>query len=509
VAAPEPIVVAGSSPLILVAPHGGRRDHRRRPWGSAPLKVNDLHTASLTEELAARTGAAAVINAHLDRNDVDLNRLRAAHERAPAFLERLAEVLAAGIARHGRVTVLTVHGWNVIQPAVDLGLGCAPGAPVDDTAAVSRGFAARTVPALVRACEARGIAATVGARYPARGRENLVQLFTERYRTDERPLVRRLAELGRRADAVQLELGVPLRWPGTWRRRLVEACVDALPDLVASGATGTPVVPPADVPADPLRRTLEVAGDGTSVLVAMDKAGARLLLFPPAGGLALFTGERTGGEERGRVGGLRIEESDRGEVRVRFAGPMMRFADTTPFLDLERGLASAAVIAHAVVELDFLPAHVGTARSDFGAVRGVALLDGAHLDLGGRGFATSGMSDPIWPRLRVALQVAGGTHLALTVGLSDRTASGFLCHPGGHDPVALIDASLGGGDDGLSGMSLEVELSGGDRLVIRPEPVQRLPVIRGGAPAAVRLVYASCRVPGVPGLAGWCELGSA
>ena len=186
-AAPEPIVVAGSSPLVLVAPHGGQRDYDRRPWGSAPLKVNDLHTASLTEELAAVTQASAVINAGLDRNDVDLNRLGAAHDRAAVFLERLADVLSAAIARHGRATALTVHGWNVIQPAVDLGFGCAHGTAVDRTAAVSPAFAASAVPALVRACAAHGIAATTGARYPARARENLVQLFTPRYRNDPRP----------------------------------------------------------------------------------------------------------------------------------------------------------------------------------------------------------------------------------------------------------------------------------------------------------------------------------
>jgi hypothetical protein len=509
VAAPEPIVVAGSSPLVLVAPHGGQRDHDRRPWGSAPLKVNDLHTASLTEELAARTGAAAVINAVLDRNDVDLNRLGAAHDRAPAFLERFAEVLAAAIARHGRVTVLTVHGWNVIQPAVDVGFGCVHGAPVDGSAAVSPGFAASALPALVGACEARGIAATVGARYPARGRENLVQLFTERYRADERPLVRRLAGLGQQADALQLELGVPLRWPGTWRRRLVDACVDALPALVAPPATRIPPPSRGAAPTAPLRRTLEIVGDQASALLAMDETGARLLLFPAAGGLALFNGERTGGEERGRVGGLRIGDGDMGRVDIRFAGPMMRFADTTPFLDLERGLARATVIAHAAVEIEFAPAHVRAEGGDFGVVRGVAVLDGEHLDLAGRGFARSGTSTPIWPRLRAALRVAHGAHLSLTVGLSDGTSSGFLCHDGGHVPVASVGARLGGGEDRLAGMSLEIELAGGDRLVVRPEPVQRLPVVRGGRRAALRLVYAACRVSGVPGLAGWCEVGGA
>ena len=338
---PEPIVVTGSGPLVLVAPHGGQRDYERRPWGGSALKVNDIQTASLTQELVAMTGASAVINAHLDRNDVDLNRVSAAHEHAPVFLERLAEVLEDTVARHGRATVLTVHGWNVIQPAVDLGFGCARGVPVDRAAAVSPAFAAAAVPALVSACAARGIAATLGARYPARGRENLVQLFTPRYRNDGRGLVRRLATLGMHADALQLELGVPLRWPGAWRRRLIEACSEALPALVgpADGA------PPADAGVAPsipaLRRTLEIAGQGTSTLVAQDQIGARLLL-PAPGDLALFTGEAPGGRP-GRWPGCGSRMA-----RRRTARPLRRPHGALPRYDLrssiERGLHSSASV---------------------------------------------------------------------------------------------------------------------------------------------------------------------
>jgi hypothetical protein len=507
VAAPEPIVVAGSSPVVLVAPHGGQRDYDGRPWGSAPLKVNDLHTAALTEELAAVLDASAVINAALDRNDVDLNRVSAAHTRAPAFLERLADVLAATIARHGRATVLTVHGWNVIQPAVDLGFGCSHGAAVDRAAAVSPAFAATALPALVGACAAHGITATTGARYPARARENLVQLFTPRYRDDARPLVRQLARLGEHADAVQLELAVPLRWPGAWRRGLVDACRESLPALVSAGTSAPPAAATVHPPAAPLHRALQVVGPGASTLVSLDQGGGRLLVFPPSRGLAHFTGERTGGEERGRVAGLRMEEGDDGTFRVRFAGPMMRFPDTTPFLDLERGLARATVIADATVELAFQPAHPGGDASDFGVVHGTATLDGEQLDLGGRGFSSTGGFGTAWPRLRAALEIGRGARLSLTVALPDGGATGFLCRDGRHEVVARAAARLGDGDDRLGGLTVEVELSGGEHFEVRPEAVHRLPVVRGGLPVPVRLVYAACRVAEVPGLAGWCELG--
>src|SRR5437870_2054477 len=232
------MTITGAAPLVLVAPHGGRRDAARRPWGSGPLKGNDLHTAALTAELAAATDASALINSAADRNDVDLNRVSAAHDRAPWFLERLADVLAATLARHGRATLLTVHGWNVGQPVVDLGLGCTPGPDpfaVGPEAAVSPAFAATAVRTLVNACASRGIGATVGARYPARARENLLQLFTRRYAGDARGLVAALASMAPAVDAVQLELGIPLRWPGPWRTRFVETCRQALPSLTAAG----------------------------------------------------------------------------------------------------------------------------------------------------------------------------------------------------------------------------------------------------------------------------------
>src|SRR2546428_11906927 len=88
--------------------------------------MNALHTASFTAELAALFGAGALINEAHDRNEVDLNRVSEAHQRAPWFLERLADLLDTAVRRHGRATLLALHGWNAVQPVVDLGLGCTP-----------------------------------------------------------------------------------------------------------------------------------------------------------------------------------------------------------------------------------------------------------------------------------------------------------------------------------------------------------------------------------------------
>src|SRR5439155_20162614 len=98
---------------------------------------------------------------------------------------------------------------------------------------------------LVDACVARGIAATVGARYPARHRENLIQLFTPRHQGDPRPLVQALAARAPHVDAVQLELGISLRWSGRFRVVRLEACVGVLTMLVAPPAEAA--APPAGI----------------------------------------------------------------------------------------------------------------------------------------------------------------------------------------------------------------------------------------------------------------------
>src|SRR5262245_20310383 len=88
--------------------------------------MNDLHTGSLALELAERLDASALVNGGADRNDVDFGRIGAAHDRAPHFLTAFADALERTLAVHPQAIVLAVHGWNVVQPAVDLGLGARP-----------------------------------------------------------------------------------------------------------------------------------------------------------------------------------------------------------------------------------------------------------------------------------------------------------------------------------------------------------------------------------------------
>ena len=112
---------AGEVPIVLVAPHGGRRP------ADAPIidsiKVNDLYTAELTQDLAGQTRSYALINRSHDRNELDLNRVSQVKHEAPWFLRALVELLSALTAQHDSVRVFFIHGWNVVQPVCDVGIG--------------------------------------------------------------------------------------------------------------------------------------------------------------------------------------------------------------------------------------------------------------------------------------------------------------------------------------------------------------------------------------------------
>lgn len=498
-----PLVVRpGTSPLVLVAPHGARRDAARRPWGAGRLRMNDLHTADLTTALADASGAAALINVGVDRNDIDLNRLSAAHDAMPRFLEALADLVDAALARHGRATVVTVHGWNVVEPRVDVGLGCLPGPEplvVPPTAAVSPAFARGGVGALVAACDARDIHATIGARYPARARENLVQLFTSRHRDDPRPLVRRLVAAADRCDALQLELGIPLRWPGAWRTRLVDAWCAALPALCGEtcGAEVARALP-AEAPAP---CALSLAGPDARALLAVDPLGARLLVFPGHGELLLFTAERAGGAHPAL--GLRVADEGDG-VAASFRGPLARFPDTTPFVDLEHGLARATIVDDVHVALRFTP-DLAAGGGRFGAVAGALQAGTRRIALGGTGFLGAAMRAAAAPGdVRLTLRLGADRAVAATV-YADGAADGSLVIPAGATRVRAGRATPGPDADPLGRFRVDLELDDGETLRLELVAVDRLPVVRSSAPPN-RHLWASCRVTGRAEAVGWCEL---
>jgi hypothetical protein len=268
---------------------------------------------------------------------------------------------------------------------------------------------------LARALEARGIEAPIGRRYPAAGRDNGTQIFSGRHAAHADADVAALSDLARRGgvDAIQLELAIPLRWPGAYRRDFVEALVEAAAeecerrrasvlraareewhhDAVASRSSasspslgtrasmyagakrssqstlGAGVNASAPLPAGWSLQTVLPDGGGLFVgaePTAPAEAAARLCVVRPDGRMLLFVGEGgwEGDSHRHRVGAfdLRASGADttpsaqgaRSRVDVRYDGPMVVYPTHDAFCDLEIGLAGA-VLTRAQARLCFEP----------------------------------------------------------------------------------------------------------------------------------------------------------
>lgn len=418
--------------------------------------------------------------------------MSAAAAAAPAFLEELAALLAATVARHGRAVVLAVHGWNVVQPVVDVGTGARVGT-VDARAAISARFAATAVPALGAALAAAGIGMSVGARYPARGRENLLQLFTGRYADDPRPVVRALAALAGRVEALQLELGIPLRWPGRWRTALVAALARVAPALLGEEEPLAPPAPPAAAASD-LPRGLEFVADALAGAVRVGPEGGRLLLLLPDGGLALFTGDAAA-DDGGR---LAVAASANG-LRFRYAGPLLRFPDSTPFLDLELGLRRASLI-EGELELAF------ATSGGFGRVHGGVRVDGTAVAIAGHGFRNAELrAGGGAGSLRVALRLDERSALVLTAGAAGGEAHGHLLRDGPAVAVERATIRPAPAAAPLARLALEADVPGRGRVGLEVNAAREVPVVQRRNPPR-RVLLATLRVGGDEAPAGWAEL---
>lgn len=370
--------IQGDAPIVFVAPHGGRRP------ADAPIKdsikVNDLYTAELTEELAARTRGYAMINQSLDRNELDLNRVTQVKARASWFLEALVELVSSLAEQHEEVRVFFIHGWNVVQPVCDLGMGLKQKgqhvAPASKFASptLSPSFFNSVVLPFRDTAHELGLDVAIGRRYPAADKENVMQLFSPRFAHDPSPLIQRLAELSTRekVHAVQLELGVGLRWPGPEREQFVEAFCQTLgrpAALVSSNGHGfsslpdvstkTPHVVPNHtlpfLPSEPRKVTrfglhFHDPQSGLGIMGGIELGGeepthaGRLMLSLGGTEMALFTGEddtRQAGAQV-RVGGLAWRGEPDG-FSISYHGPVMRFSHPQAFIRLEEGLAASRV----------------------------------------------------------------------------------------------------------------------------------------------------------------------
>lgn len=383
------------SPVIVVAPHGGQR---RRPIRRSD-GMNDLHTADLALEVAERLDAHALVNRGCDRNDIDLNRIRQLVSKAPFFLRTLRTRVDEIVARGERPLVLLVHGWNMAVPWCDIGVGIRergdllygryPTVGKDRYESLIRPLAERLFDV--------GLGASIGLRYPAAGADNATQLFSGRHADHDHEDVAVLAARGGDGlvDAVQLELGIPLRWPGWRREAFLGALVDAVrteaPVASAPQPTGTARRPHVrsthwGLEAGPPRPTIEAdAGcsiqaaldDGTGIFMGAEPTGAatmatRLCVALADGSMLLFVGEGPWNGRRGRyaVAGFdwKAESAVSGlepsTVSVKLHGPLVHYRSHKAFVDLEKGLLDS-VVAEAEIELDY-----SAVAGSYGRLRG-------------------------------------------------------------------------------------------------------------------------------------------
>ena len=419
-----------------------------------------------------------------------MNRISAAAAHAPQFLHAVAAALDRLLDRHPQVTVLVIHGWNVGQPAVDLGIGVRPDHPTD-VAAVSPAFRDGRLRALIAAAEDAGATTTLGARYPARAAENLVQLFTGRQRDSPDDLIRQLAAHAARVNAVQVELSLPLRLPGPWRDRLLTAWQRVLNQPLQT-ATPSPQMEPPQIPAPPTL-ALQMAGGELSGIVRITPAGGLLLLLLPNGQMLTFTGERV------RHDGANCLTADitTTHLDVRFDGPCLLCPDTRAFEDLERHLGTARLVTVSA-GLRFEPT-----QHSFGTVRGHLTIDGARQTIERvTGFTPP---PPALTLLRLAAHLDRETRLTMEVANGTGDVVGAL-HRGDRRTDITRAAWHPLKPPAPYPLGLRLELADDALPAIQLESVQHVPVVRNAVGPSTHSLYATCRVLGTDHPTGWLEL---
>jgi hypothetical protein len=380
-------VIEGAAPILLIAPHGGRAGAASR--STLHPKVNDLETAAITRELAQRLGAAALINARMDRNEIDCNRLSQLHARAPWMLDLIAQYTNRMVEHHGHATVLLIHGWNVIEPRIDFGLGLRAAnrrlrPPAGAHVSASDRFINGPVAALSARLSTVGIIPTFGLRYPGGASQNLLQAFTPRHASSEIEALQQLAGLAASGaiDALQLEMSVAVRMAGSIRVHGLEALTEifsrtANGDRQGAHAAAQSVTitvereaPPrkairelaTTAPAPPVRVGIEFydplarIGGMTSFDFGSGAAGARIMMLFDDCRAALFTGEgktlRDGGHLR--LGPLELAIGARGGS-LNFHGPGVIVNDGAAYLSVENALAQSeldtAIMVEATIDL--------------------------------------------------------------------------------------------------------------------------------------------------------------
>jgi hypothetical protein len=379
---------SGTRPLLIVAPHAARRA-LPAPDPHRGTKVNDLHTGSVAEALAGALDASLLINTGLDRNVLDLNRTSQVNAGATWFLALLEHLVEHVLSQHEVAEVLFIHGWNVVQARCDIGVGARltseeQASEKAGQLTVSPSYLHHRLEAFRHLCSQVGVEAIYGERYPASHPNNLLQIFRH-HRTEilpnEQCALRRRATAGR-IEAVQLELGAPLRWPGPLRDHFIEAVRRAFAERpIASRRPTVRLAADAALPA-----ALQVADPRAGIGISASVSGAaggpvqgRLLLLTGGRHVGLFVGQ---GKDAGALahGGFRFETLA-GGLRMSFDGHVLETADGLAYTELERAF-DGSQLTRAIADLRFK----ALAGETFGCVDGVVALGQRRWSIDALGF---------------------------------------------------------------------------------------------------------------------------
>lgn len=335
----------GKSDILILAPHGGISEKDLLQPSSWPRKGNDLHTAALARRLADDLSASFLINEALDRNSLDLNRIDQTAAEGRVFLKQLEAHLGRILEQHPRVRVLVVHGWHITQAKVDLGLGqrlkgTAPAEAASERLTCSLGFLTDTMDRLRAGLAAVGIEATCGEQWPGAHRNNMLQLFRQQGGAavpKACEAIRAIASSGR-IDAVQLELGAPLRWPGTPSDQFCSVLRDVLEGGSPAGPARTSSGPFLEP--EPRQASLQFVdkASGLTVLAGMAlmpnrTMGARFMFFLPDGRVGVFVGH---GRPRGalQIHGFSLQQ-DENTLGITFDSHLHLSANPTRYFQFE------------------------------------------------------------------------------------------------------------------------------------------------------------------------------
>ncbi len=426
--------------------------------------------------MAQQTDSSYLINNSIDRNTVDLNRITQVRQRAPQFLSQLTEMAGAILAAHDRLKIVVVHGWNVNQSRCDFGIGAPLEKNTKPTAEMPLTISPEFFEDFLVTLMASGSEAhySCGERFPARTRNNLLQLFRrDGTRANEIPEPLSQAVTDGRCDAVQIELGIPLRWPGPQRTAFVAEIAEAMSKSLKKNRKNEGRPARTNHQAASLQLYDERAG--ITLLASIDSFAsasfARLAVIFCDGRVALYTGEAKSLRKLGRDGPVFTQEGL--DLILSFRGTVLISPSGDDYVDLECALARSS-LRNAAVDL-----RLRSGSNDSGSVLGAIDIGGERFEVDCTGFATPRQ----WGGWRRASRTRWVAHAAFADG-SARTLR--------NKPADRSTARVSLDRDGYTPHELVI-VEDGDRIVVTP--LGRMSIARPVGPGRrARVTFGPARI---------------